>query len=216
MADTVCVRDDQVVLAPAAVADDVAGCLGVVGATAQVSLVDVGRLPRGGRVLVLGASGGVGQLVVSLAKRAHEAFVVGVCSAKNVPLVQGLGADHVVDYGAGDPLATAASFGPYDVVVDCAGGYDGGACRRLLRSGGRHCIVAGDGPGAATQPLMPPFSSKMILGMPLAKNLQPVMDLLATGAVSIAVADRIPLVELERAHALSRTGRLTGKLVMLP
>jgi NADPH:quinone reductase-like Zn-dependent oxidoreductase len=216
MADTVCVRDDQVVHAPASVSNDVAGCLGVVGATAKVSLVDVGRLPRGGRVLVLGASGGVGQLVVGLAKRAHEATVVGVCSARNAPLVQGLGADHVIDYGAGDPLAAAAAFAPFDVVVDCAGGYDGAACRRLLKSGGRHCIVAGDGPGAAAQPFMPPFSSKMILGMPLSQNLQPVMDLLASGAVSIAIAERIPLAELERAHALSRTGRLTGKLVMIP
>jgi NADPH:quinone reductase-like Zn-dependent oxidoreductase len=104
MADTVCVREDQVVPVPPSVPDDVAGCVGVVGATAQLSLVDVGRLPRGGRVLVLGASGGVGQLVVGLARQAHDAVVVGVCSARNVGLVRDLGAAHVIDYGAGDPL----------------------------------------------------------------------------------------------------------------
>ena len=216
MADTVCVRDDQLVHVPASVDDDVAGCMGVVGATATVSLVDVGRLRRGGRVLVLGASGGVGQLVLGLATRAHDAFVVAVCSAKNAPLVRALGADEVIDYGAGEPLRAAAAHGPFDVVVDCAGGYDGAACRRLLAPHGRHCIVAGDSPRAAMQPLMPPFSSTLIVGMPLAKNVQPVMDLIASGALTIRIAERMPLADLERAHALSRTGRLTGKLVMKP
>ncbi len=216
MADTVCVRDDQIVQVPPSVADDVAGCVGVAGATAMLSLVDVGRLPRRGRVLVLGASGGVGQLVVGVAKRAHDAFVVGVCSAKNVALVQQLGADHVLDYAQAPPLRAAAAFGPFDVVVDCAGGYDAAACRQLLTAGGRHCIVAGDSPGAAVQVLVPPFSSRLVLGTPFARHLQPVMDLLASNAVGIAIADRLPLSELEQAHERSRSGRLTGKLVMLP
>jgi NADPH:quinone reductase-like Zn-dependent oxidoreductase len=216
MADTVCVRDDQVVRVPSSVSDEVAGCLGVAAATAKLALDDVGHLPKGGRVLVLGASGGVGQLVVGLAKRAFDADVIGVCSAKNADLVRGLGCSDVIDYAAGDPLAAALARGPFDVVVDCAGGYDGGACRRLLKPGGRHSIVAGDGFAASYQPLMPPFSSKLILGMPLAKNTQPIMDLLAGGLVTIGISEKIPLVELERAHTLSRTGRLTGKLVMIP
>lgn len=216
MADTVCVRDDQIVRVPSSVSDDVAACLGVAGATAKLALDDIGRLPKGGTVLVLGASGGVGQLVVSLARRAFDATVVGVCSTKNLSLVQQLGCAHAVDYSAGDPLLAARAFGPFDVVADCAGGYDGAACRRLLKPGGRHSIVAGDGFAASYQPLMPPFSSKLILGMPLSRNTQPVMDLLASGAVSIGISERLPLADLERAHELSRTGRLTGKLVMIP
>jgi len=216
MADTGCVRDDQIVKVPDAVSDDVAGCIGVVGATAKLSLIDMGKLPVGGRVLVLGASGGVGQLVIGLARFLKQAEVVGVCSAKNVELVMGLGCARAIDYGAGDALTAAAGIGPFDVVVDCAGGYDGARCRALLRPGGRHAIVAGDSPAAFSGALIAPLTSKLILGVPLAANLQPVMDGLAARAFTIAIADRLPLTALEEAHARSRTGRLTGKLVMLP
>jgi NADPH:quinone reductase-like Zn-dependent oxidoreductase len=215
-ADTVCVRDDQLVKVPANVPDDVAGCLAVAGATAKMSLVDLGKLPRGGSLLVLGASGGVGQLIVRLARHVADATVTGVCSAKNVELVAASGCAHVIDYGAGDALTQAKAFGPFDVVVDCAGGYDGFACRRLLKAGGRHVVVAGDTPGAALQMLVPPFSTKFVLGMPMAANLQPVMDALAAGALTIPISERLPLADIEKAHALSQTGRMTGKIVLIP
>jgi NADPH:quinone reductase-like Zn-dependent oxidoreductase len=215
-ADTVCVRDDQLVKIAANVSDEVAGCLAVVGGTAKLSLGDVGRLPKGGAVLVLGASGGVGQLTVQLARASYDATVVGVCSAKNFELVRRLGAHHVVDYTVGNPLVAAKAFGPFDVVVDCAGGYSGFGCRALLKSGGRHVIVSGDTPSAMAQVLVPPFSSKLVLAEPRTQHLQPVMDALAAGSVTIAIAERLPLQALQRAHELSETGRMTGKIVMIP
>ncbi len=66
------------------------------------------------------------------------------------------------------------------------------------------------------QALVPPFSSRLILGTPLARHLAPVVDLLGRGQVRIAIAERLPLSELPRAHASSCTGRLTGKLVIIP
>jgi NADPH:quinone reductase-like Zn-dependent oxidoreductase len=165
---------------------------------------------------VLGASGGVGQLTVQLARANADATVVGVCSAKNFELVTHLGAQHVVDYNVGDPLVAAKAFGPFDVVVDCAGGYSGFGCRALLKCGGRHVIVSGDTPSAVAQVLVPPFSSKLVLAEPRTQHLQPVMDALAAGTVTIAIAERLPLRELQRAHELSETGRMTGKIVMIP
>lgn len=215
-ADTVCVRDDQLVKIAANVSDEVAGCLSVVGGTAKLSLDDVGRLPKGGSLLVLGASGGVGQLIVQLARASYDAAVVGVCSAKNFDLVTRLGAQHVIDYTAGDPLVAASAFGPFDVVVDCAGGYSGFGCRALLKAGGRHVIVTGDSPSSVAQILVPPFSSKLVLAEPRTQHLQPVMDALAAGKVTIGIAERLPLSELQRAHDLSETGRMTGKIVMIP
>ncbi len=215
-ADTVCVRDDQLVKIAATVSDEVAGCIAVIGATAKLCLDDVGQLPRGGSVLVLGASGGVGQLVVQLARATYDASVVGVCSAKNFDLVTRLGAENVIDYNAGDPLVAAKAFGPFDVVVDCAGGYSGFGCRALLKSSGRHVIVAGDTPASVLQIVVPPFSSKLVLGEPRTRHLQPIMDALAAGTITIAIAERLPLRELQRAHELSQTGRMIGKIVMIP
>ncbi|MEU6239163.1 NAD(P)-dependent alcohol dehydrogenase [Kitasatospora sp. NPDC047058] len=133
-ADTVVVRADQLCAVPDEVDLTVAAALPVSGVTARMAVVDLGRTPRqrpaDRRVLVLGASGAVGQLAVQIAKL-EGAFVAGVCSARNAGLVAELGADVVLDYGAGDALAQARAHAPFHLVVDCAGGYSGAGCRAL-------------------------------------------------------------------------------------
>ncbi|MDP2339596.1 MAG: NAD(P)-dependent alcohol dehydrogenase [Deltaproteobacteria bacterium] len=215
-ADTVCVRPEQVCLLPPGFDLVVAGALPVAAVTAWMSLVELGKLHAGQKALILGASGGVGQFCVQLAKNTREAFVVGVCSTKNVDLVKGLGADVVVDYSKGDALAQAKEHGPYQVVVDCAGGYSGSACRALLGPGGRHVIVAGDTPLAMLQAFIPPFRSKMILARATTERLQHVVDAVAKGQLKVNVAERFPLAEAEAAHKLSEGGRMTGKIVLIP
>jgi NADPH:quinone reductase-like Zn-dependent oxidoreductase len=158
----------------------------------------------------------VGQLAVQIAKHVQRAQVVAVCSERNAALVQGLGADVVLDYGKRDALEQARPQGPYRVVVDCVGSYSGAGCRALLSSGGRHVIVSGDSIGAVAQLLVPPFSSKAVLGQPDRKRLARVLDAVANGRVRVNIARRFPLADAEQAHALSRTGRVTGKLVLLP
>ena len=209
------VEADIVAKKPSMLSFEEAASMPLAAITAWDSIVTFFQTRPGDTVLVHAGAGGVGCFAVQLAKAAG-ARVLATGRAENEAFIKALGADEVIDYGAGDPLRAAAAHGPFDVVVDCAGGYEGAACRRLLAPQGRHCIVAGDSPRAAMQPLMPPFSSKLILGVPLAKNVQPVMDLIARGEVTIALGERMPLADLERAHALSRTGRLTGKLVMKP
>jgi NADPH2:quinone reductase len=215
-ADTVFVQPDQLAVLPAGFDIEIAGALPVVGVTAWMSIVEVGGVQSGERVLVLGASGGVGQLCVQIAKRIRGATVVGVCSQKNAALVQGLGADHVIDYGAGDPLDAARAHGPYRAVVDCVGGYPGGKCRALLAPGGRHVVVSGDGPAAMVDFIVAPFTSKMILGKPTRARLTHIVDAIASGAVALTIAKRFPLAEAEAAHALSQEGRMTGKIILLP
>jgi len=215
-ADTVFVRPDQVCPLPDGFDLEVAGALPVAGVTAWMSVVDIGRLGAGQRALILGASGGVGQLAVQIAKRVRGGHVGGVCSAKNAALVAGLGADVVLDYAQGDALAQARAQGPYQVVVDCVGSYDGAGCRALLAKGGRHVIVSGESPRSVAQLLVPPFSSKSVLGRPNRARLAPVVAAVAAGQVRVNVAHRFPLAEAEAAHRLSRTGRVTGKIVLLP
>ena len=208
-------RPDQIAPIPDGVDFETAGALPVAGVTAWLSVVEIGRLAAGQRALILGASGGVGQLALQIAKHVSGAFAVGVCSAKNVALVRGLGADAVLDYGAGDPLAAAREHGPFQVVVDCIGGYSPSACRALLVRGGRHVIVSGEEAGTMLQLLVPPFSSRAVLGRPRRPQLAAIAGAVAAGKVRVNVAHRFPLAEGEAAHALSRTGRVTGKIVLL-
>jgi NADPH:quinone reductase-like Zn-dependent oxidoreductase len=121
----------------------------------------------------------------------------------------------VLDYGAGDPLAAARAYAPFQAVVDCIGGYSPSACRALLGRGGRHVIVSGEEVGTMLQLLVPPFSSRAVLGRPRRTQLAAIAGAVAAGKVRVNVAHRFPLAEGEAAHALSRTGRVTGKIVLL-
>lgn len=215
-ADTVFVRPDQLCPLPEGFDLEIAGVLPVAGVTAWMSVVELGRLEAGQRALILGAAGGVGQLAVQIAKHVRGAHVVAVCSARNAALVEGLGADLVIDYGRGDPLSEARPHGPYQVVVACVGSYAGAGCRALLAKGGRHVIVSGDSLGQAAQVLVPPFSSKSVLGRPNRARLEPVVAAVAAGQVRVNVVHRFPLAEAEEAHRLSRTGRVAGKIALVP
>jgi len=217
-ADTVIVREDQLCVLPDGFDLEVAAALPVAGVTAWMALMEIGRLrsaPEGQRrVLVLGASGGVGQFAVQMAK-AEGAFVAGICSGKNAELVRSLGADAILDYTQGDPLQMAQALRPFRVVVDCVGNAKGGRCRALLGKGGRHVMVAGDRPFAWVQAFIPPFSSKIILGRPTTERLRAVVDLVAAGKVKVQLAHRLPLAEAEEAHRLSQSSRMTGKIVLV-
>jgi NADPH2:quinone reductase len=216
-ADTVVVHADQVCPLPDAVSFEVAGALPVAGVTAWMALTEFRPIAKGHRVLVLGASGGVGQFAIQLAKRTCAAdLVVGVCSGKNIDLVKSLGADEVLDYHASDPLDRARAHGPFDAIIDATGAYAGSRCRSLLAPRGRHVMVAGNTIGAMAQILVPPFSSRLILGKPTRARLAAVVAAVAAKQLVVHVTKQLPLVDVEVAHSMSQTGRMTGKLVLLP
>lgn len=217
--DTAVVRADQVTKVPPNVDLEAAGAMPVAGVTAWMAVVDIGRIAKAPeaerRVLVLGASGGVGQLAVQLA-RTHGAKVVGVCSARNAERVRALGAETVLDYNAGDPLAAAKAHGPFRVVVDCVGGYSPATCRGLLGPGGRHVMVPGDTFGSMVQVIIPPFTSRLLLGKPDARHLAPLVAEMEAGRLHVEIAHRLPLEQAEEAHRLSQSGRVAGKIVLVP
>lgn len=215
-ADTVFVREDQLCTLPQGFDLEAAGALPVAGVTAWMSLVEIGGLQPGQKALVLGASGGVGHLAVQLAKLVLGGGAVAVCSAKNAGFVRGLGADVVLDYAAGDALAQARSHGPFQVVMDCVGGYPPAGCRALLGPGGRHVIVSGESAGAMAQALVPPFSSRPVLGRPTRERLRPLVAAISGGRLAVHVTARFALAEAEAAHRQSQGGRVVGKLVLLP
>ena len=214
-ADRVIVRPDQIAVLPDAIDFKTAAALPVPGGTAWKCLVDVGHLKPGQRALVLGASGAVGQFAVQIARHVG-ASAIGVCSTRNIALVQSLGAEAVLDYTQGDPLVQAKAFAPYQVVLDAVGGHSGAACRALLAPGGRHTMIAAEGPLENMNILAPPFTSKSVLGRPTAAILRSLVAAVASGAITVRIAETMPLTDAERALELSRGGRLTGKLILLP
>ena len=77
-------------------------------------------------------------------------------------------------------------------------------------------MVAGDSPSAMAQALVPPWTSKVVLGRPTSERLAAVVDAVATGKLRVAIAQRLRLEQAEEAHVLSRAGRMTGKIILIP
>jgi NADPH:quinone reductase-like Zn-dependent oxidoreductase len=102
------------------------------------------------------------------------------------------------------------------VIVDAVGGYSGARCRAMLVPGGRHVMVAGESPASAVQNLVPPFTSRSVLGVSTRARLAAVVDAVHKGLVRVNIVKRFPLASAEEAHALSQGGRLTGKVILNP
>ncbi|NRQ33577.1 NAD(P)-dependent alcohol dehydrogenase [Nonomuraea sp. NN258] len=135
----VCLPQDALVRKPRTLTFEQAAAIPLAAGTALLALREEGRVSAGQRVLVNGASGGVGTFAVQLAK-AFGAHVTGVCSGRNAGLVRSLGADEVIDYTKQDFTREGDR---YDVLVDAAGGHRGSACRRVLTSEGAHVLIGG-------------------------------------------------------------------------
>src|SRR6478735_6505507 len=124
-------REDKLARKPASASFEQAATVGISGGTALQAL-EAGRVQPGQRVLIIGASGGVGSYAVQLAKAAG-AEVTGVCSTEKLSLVAGLGADHVIDYTRAD---FADGVHHYDLIIDIAGNSPLSRLRRALTPAG--------------------------------------------------------------------------------
>jgi NADPH2:quinone reductase len=214
-ADEVMVRDEQCAVLPDGVSFDDAACLPIPGATAMRAF-DAAHLGavQEPKVLVLGASGGVGLITIQLV-HAMQGRAVGVCSTRNVPLVQEHGAI-ALDYTKGDPLEAAAAHGPFDLVVHAVGTatYPLARCRALLSPRGVVALVVVRSADYGALIFRP--SVRAVLGRPNRKSLEPLVAALARGELVTSIEKRLPLAQAEEAHAISRAGKVVGKLLLLP
>ena len=211
-ANEVVVRDEQCATLPDNVSFDAAACIPVPGATALRAFEVAGGAPK--NILVLGASGGVGLVTLQLA-RARGMRAAGVCSTRNVALVERYGAK-ALDYTRGDALEAARAHGPFDLIVHAVGTttYPLAACRSLLSPGGIVALVVvrpADYPAVIFRP-----SVTTILGRPMRRVLEPLVAALSHGELEPLIEQRIPLAEAERAHEISRAGKVVGKLLLVP
>src|SRR5438270_3399126 len=133
VADYICVKADRaIVMKPVNITFEQAGSVGVAGVTALQGLRDKGNIQAGQKVLINGASGGVGTFAVQIAK-AFGAEVTGVCSSRNVDLVKSIGADHVIDYTREDFTRTDRH---YDVIYDLVCNHSFSERRQILNPNG--------------------------------------------------------------------------------
>ena len=197
-----------------------AAAIPVAAITALQALRDSGKVQAGQRVLINGASGGVGGYAVQIA-RSMGATVTGVCSARNVERVLALGADRVIDYTLSDYTRGREE---YDLIVDLVGNHSVRANRRVLASEGRMVMVAGgqgDWLGPLQNPIMAallaPFVDQEFVTL-LARLEKPDLETLAAmmagGELRTVIDRHYPLSEVAEAIAYSETGRAQGKIIL--
>src|SRR5215212_5224510 len=127
-AEYTCASESSFVIKPDNVTFEQAAAVPVAALTALQGLRDKGKIQSGQKVLINGASGGVGTFAVQIAK-SFGADVTGVCSTRNVDMVRGIGADRVIDYTR-ENFTTGAT--RYDLILDIVGSQPWSACRRVL------------------------------------------------------------------------------------
>src|SRR2546430_1406714 len=214
----------SVALKPAGLTFEQAASINIAGITALQGVRDKGKVQPGQKVLINGASGGVGTFAVQLAKN-FGAEVTGVCSTRNVELVQSLGADHVIDYTKEDFTKGDQR---YDVILDNVANHSLSECRRVLTPNGIYVMIGGGGVneqgwvGALGKALKAALFSKFVsqkMGMmmadPSTKDLTLLADMMQSGKIK-PVIDRTykSLSEVPEAIRYLEEGHARGKVVI--
>ena len=222
LAEYVSLRQDGALLKkPASLTFEQAASVPVAAFTALQALRDKGRLQAGQRVLINGASGGVGTFAVQIAK-AFGAEVTGVCSTHNVATAAAIGADRVIDYTREDFTHTDRR---YDLLVDIAGSKTLSQTRRLLGKKGALVAVGGPNKGRLIGPLSrslrmalmsPAVSQRMVffLAKQNKEDLAVLGELIDAGKVTPVIDRTYPLSEAAEAMRYLEQGHAKGKVVV--
>jgi NADPH:quinone reductase-like Zn-dependent oxidoreductase len=218
-ADYVCVKEKSLAHKPANISFAQAAAVPVAGFTALQGLRDSGQIRQGQKVLVNGASGGVGTFAVQMAK-AFGAEVTAVCSTRNLELVRTIGADHAIDYTQQDFTRTGQQ---YDLIYDAIGNRTVGDLKRALTPKGI-CTVAGFTTiphmlRLALQGLWVTKTSEQQIGMmgtaiPNKQDLLVLKELLETGKIVPVIDRHYPLAQTAEAIRYLETGRARGKVII--
>jgi NADPH:quinone reductase-like Zn-dependent oxidoreductase len=209
------------VLKPANLTFEQAAAVPLAALTALQGLRDAGQVQPEQKVLIIGASGGVGTFAVQIAK-SFGADVTGVCSTRNVELVRSLGADHVIDYTHEDFIQSGQK---YDLILQLAGTTSPSDCRRALTSKGTLVLSSGDSEGRWIGPVgrvikavvLSPFVSQKLgsfLMKPTKDDLQFLKELIEAGKLTPVIDRTYPLSEVPEAIRYLEEGHARGKVVI--
>jgi NADPH:quinone reductase-like Zn-dependent oxidoreductase len=213
-------REDRLARKPATLSFAQAAVVPVSGSTALRAVTTVGQVRAGQKVLILGASGGVGSYAVQLAKAAG-AEVTGVASTAKLDLVRSLGADHVLDYTRDD---FADGTRQYDLIVDIAGNPALSRLRRALTPTGTVALVGGEDSGKLTGmgrqlrgAALSPFVGQrlaMVTPQERASYIEELAGLIVAGKVTPSVDRTYPLERASEAMRHMEDGKVRGKVAI--
>lgn len=216
-------EDRAVVLKPANLTFEQAASVPVAAITALQGLRDKGKIQAGQKVLINGASGGVGTFAVQIAK-SYGAEVTGVSSTRNLDLVRSLGADQVIDYTQEDFTQGTQR---YDLILDCVGNHPLLESRRVLKPHGIYVLIGGGGPnegnwigplaGPIKELMLSPFVSQtfvMLLAELNKQDLTILSDLMQNGKLTPVIDRRYKLSETADAIRYLEAGHARGKVVL--
>lgn len=210
-AEIVSVPFDELSAKPASLTMEEAASVPLAALTALQALRDELGVVPGDRVLMNGASGGVGTVAIQIGK-AMGATVVAVCSARNHELVLGLGADEVVDYHDVDPVELRG----FDHFFDIFGNKSWSSAKATLNEGGRYCTTI-PGPGSIVQTALSKVGlhrASLVIVRSRGADLDQLAAWVDEGKLH-AVVDRVwPLEESAEAHRYLETRRARGKVVL--
>ncbi len=220
-AEYVCVPADRIALKPTNLSFEQAAAVPLAGLTALQGIRDKGRTERGHKVLINGASGGVGTFAVQIAK-SFGAVVTAVCSTANLEMVRSIGADHVIDYATEDFTTNGRR---YDVIFDLVGTQSLRSYRGALTTNGVYVMCGAIGMGDWIGPLTgilkvllsSVFRSQTMTPM-LAKveqaDLVVLKELVEAGEITPVIDRTYPLSELSEAMRYLEEGHAKGKVVV--
>ena len=219
-AEYVCAPERVLALKPPNISFEQAASVPIAGITALQGLRDAGKLAPGQKVLINGASGGVGTFAVQIAK-AWGAEVTGVCSTRNVEMVRSIGADHVIDYTKEDFSKSGQHF---DLILDCVGNQSLLACRRVLTPKGKYIMVGGPS-GKWISPLdrvirmlllsrLVDQKMSMMLASQKGEDLAILGELMKSGKVTPVIDRSYQLSEVPEAIRYLEKGHARGKVVI--
>ena len=205
-AEQVCAAEETIARKPASLSFERAALVPVAGVTALQAMRDI---EPGARVLVNGASGGVGTFAVQIA-RARGAEVTGVCSGRNAALVRSLGAAHVVDYTRADFTRSSTR---YDRILDLVGSAPLSRCLRVLAPRGRYVSSVGRTRWILAAALRALLSRRVevLTAKTRTADLDELRDLLEARTIEPVVDRRFSLGEVPEALRYLATGRSRGK-----
>src|SRR6201987_864991 len=203
-------KSDEIAPKPESLDFDRAAAIAVGALTSWQAIFDTANLQDGQRILITGASGGVGSMAVQLAK-AKGAFVIATASGKNEEFVRSLGANEFVDYTRGKFEEKVREV---DVVFDTVGGDTLERSFETLRRGG--CLVTTVMPPSEEKAENYGIRASMIGVQPSGEQLREINKLIAAGKLKTHIATVLPLTEVRKAHQLSESGRTRGKIILHP
>jgi NADPH:quinone reductase-like Zn-dependent oxidoreductase len=217
-AEYTCVPEGRLARKPAKLSFEAAASVPVASMTALQGLRNKGKIRPGHKVLINGASGGVGTFAVQIAK-SFGAEVTGVCSARNLAMARSLGADHVIDYAREDFTQNGQR---YDLIIGVNGYHSILDYRRALAPRGRYVAIGGSKSqvlqGILVGPVLSTIGSKkmgfMGIARPNQEDLVTVKELVEAGKVAPVIDRSYPLAGAAEAMGYLADGHAQGKVVI--